>query len=63
MEDVESFCTTYGLTDKLEVMKKGALVAQSPADYDKITELDESDKVSLHREITRRCSKSVVSSA
>jgi hypothetical protein len=55
MDDVESFCATHNLTDKLDVMKKGALVAQSPGDFEKIPELDEGDKNSLRRETTRKC--------
>ncbi|KAE8446528.1 hypothetical protein EG329_011860 [Mollisiaceae sp. DMI_Dod_QoI] len=54
LASVASFCETYGLTDKLSVFEKGALVAQNPEGFDSIAELDDEDKRHLHREITHK---------
>lgn len=54
MVDVEHFAQENDLMDELELLKKGALVAQSPADFENIPELDEEDRLVLREEITRR---------
>jgi sugar porter (SP) family MFS transporter len=54
MEDVQQFATTNGLQDILPLLQKGALAAQSPAAIDSLTELDESDRDILRREVTHR---------
>lgn len=51
---VSAFCVEVGLQEHLSVFQKGALVAQSPSDFENISELDEDDKYHLRREITRR---------
>lgn len=43
LEEVEKFCRDYDLMDKLEIMKKGALVAQSPMKFHDIEELTDED--------------------
>lgn len=53
LEDVAAFCAAYGLSDKLEVFEKGAIVAQSVEDFENIPELNEDDKMHLRRETTR----------
>ncbi|KAG4435587.1 hypothetical protein IFR05_008933 [Cadophora sp. M221] len=52
--NVATFCEAYGLSEKLSVFQKGALVAQSPDDFDNIDELDAEDKRHLRREITHK---------
>lgn len=54
MRDVENYAREYNLTDILPLLKKGALVAQSPRDFENIPELDENDKQALRDEITYR---------
>ena len=54
--DVEQFTQTYGLTDELELFKRGALAAQSPGAYETITELSTDEKEALHIEQTKRWS-------
>ncbi|KUJ17644.1 uncharacterized protein LY89DRAFT_733479 [Mollisia scopiformis] len=54
LASVASFCETYGLTDKLSVFEKGALVAQIPENFESIEELTEDDKYHLRREITHK---------
>jgi hypothetical protein len=45
--DVDNFCREKGLEDKIDVFRKGALVAQRPSDFDDIAELDEADRAPL----------------
>lgn len=45
------------MMDVLDLLKKGALVAQDPPSFETIEELDEDDKVTLRREITHRWSQ------
>lgn len=54
MENVTTYATEYGLEDILPVLKKGALVAQSPSDIENISQLDNNDRQVLYEEQTRR---------
>lgn len=55
LADVESFHRTKGLPeDVLPLLRKGALVAQSPADFETIEGLDEDDRRVLREEVTHR---------
>jgi hypothetical protein len=54
LEDVESYAKEYDLTDILPLLKKGALAAQNPRDFESIPELDEEDRQQLRIEATRR---------
>ncbi|KAF2231111.1 hypothetical protein EV356DRAFT_490827 [Viridothelium virens] len=54
MQDVEQFCEQYGLTDHVEVMKKGALVSQRPYAIQEMDELTPDDKAVLLREHTHK---------
>ncbi|KAI7179967.1 MFS transporter [Hortaea werneckii] len=54
MADVESFAERHGMSEHLPLLRKGALVAQSPADFENITELDDADREALRTEITHR---------
>lgn len=49
-QDVEKFCRDYDLMDKLDLMKKGALVAQKPMHFREIEELSDEDIAILERE-------------
>lgn len=53
-QDVEQYAKDYNLIDIIPLLKKGALVAQSPADIDNIPELDAEDRRVLHEEVTHR---------
>jgi hypothetical protein len=50
LHEVERFCRDYDLTGNLEIMKKGALVAQSPLHFHEIEELSNEDIAILERE-------------
>jgi hypothetical protein len=56
MADVEEFARKYGFNPETEVplLRKGALVAQSPADFENMPELDDDDRNALRRDITHR---------
>lgn len=54
MADVEKFAERNDMLDTLDLLKKGALVAQNPADFENMPELDEEDRDCLREEITRR---------
>lgn len=52
---METFQRDKGLPeDILPLLRKGALVAQNPAGFEEIEDLDESDKAALRHEVTHR---------
>ncbi|KAM6514501.1 hypothetical protein FSOLCH5_008740 [Fusarium solani] len=55
LKDVAEFQRDRGLPDDtLPLLKKGALVAQSPADFEALEELDEEEKEALRQEVTHK---------
>ncbi|KAK8923256.1 Polyol transporter 5 [Metarhizium anisopliae] len=55
LEKVNRFHKDKGLPeDILPLLRKGALVAQNPVDFEAIEDLDESDKIALREETTHR---------
>jgi hypothetical protein len=54
LQDVENFANENNLQDILPLLKKGALVAQSPHAIEHIPELDESEREILRSEVTHR---------
>jgi hypothetical protein len=52
--DVEEYAHEHGLTENLDLLKKGALVAQNPTTFDEIEELDAADVEALRTENTNR---------
>ncbi|KAI7081587.1 MFS transporter [Hortaea werneckii] len=54
MADVELFAERHGMSEHIPLLRKGALVAQSPADFENIPELDNADRDALRTEITHR---------
>lgn len=54
MSDVEHFAHQHELTDALDLLKKGALVAQNPEGLEYIEELSSEDVRVLREETTRR---------
>lgn len=54
LQDVENFAHNKDLMHILPLLKKGALVAQSPRDFEDLPELDEPDKQALREETTRK---------
>lgn len=56
LHDVEEFAAEKGLTEHLDMLKKGALLAQAPADYRQITELDQEERDTITHEYTHKWS-------
>lgn len=54
MQDVEQYAQEQDLNDILPLLKKGALVAQNPQDFETMPELDDEDRQVLRDEITHR---------
>lgn len=53
MSDVEAFANQWGLQEHTALLKKGALVAQDPANYENL-DLSEDEKNALRIEVTRK---------
>ncbi|RMZ87663.1 hypothetical protein DV736_g5108, partial [Chaetothyriales sp. CBS 134916] len=54
LADVSAYAEEHGLTNIIPVLKKGALVAQSPDQFEHIPELDEDDRAVLRNEVLHR---------
>lgn len=54
MANVTAYATDYDLESILPLLKKGALVAQSPAGIEEISELNDDERRILYAEHTRR---------
>jgi len=54
LRDVELYATEHDLVDALPYLRKGALVAQNPAGFETIEELDEEDRAALRDEKAHR---------
>ena len=52
--DVQEFAEKNDLMDQIELLRKGALIAQNPADFENISELDDNDREAIRNEITHR---------
>ncbi|CAN9093128.1 unnamed protein product [Alternaria alternata] len=52
--NVHDFATEHQLTDVEPLLVKGALLAQSPALFEELEELDEADRTAVREEITHR---------
>jgi len=54
MNDVEVFCNEKGLTERVDLIKRGALVAQNPTGYEHIETLSEPEREALRFEAAHR---------
>ena len=54
LRQVEQFTREYGMEDLTPLFQKGALLAQSPKNFEAIPDLDETDKEFIRREVTRK---------
>ncbi|GLB43015.1 putative major facilitator superfamily, sugar transporter (TC 2.A.1.1) family protein [Lyophyllum shimeji] len=57
LAQVEEFAREQGMEDITPILKKGALLAQNPKDFENISELDEADKEVIRRETTHKWSQ------
>lgn len=55
--DVDEFCQKFGLTDKTELIKKGALISQAPSSALDLEELTPEEKEVLSREHSHKWSQ------
>ena len=54
MADVEDFAQANDLNDILDELKKGALVARDPSNFESMSELDAEEKAALTHEVTHK---------
>jgi hypothetical protein len=54
MNDVEVFCNEKGLTERVDLIKRGALVAQDPTAYEHVETLSEDEREALRFEAAHR---------
>ncbi|KAK5118188.1 hypothetical protein LTR85_008168 [Meristemomyces frigidus] len=54
MRDVEEFGDEYNLQEIVPLLKKGALVAQNPGEFENVEGLDESEKNALRDEVVHK---------
>ena len=54
LRDVDEFATKYDVQDLKPLLIKGALVAQAPSHIDRITELDDADRLVIVEEVTHK---------
>ena len=54
MSDVEQFCRDKDMVDSTDLMKRGALVAQDPANFEALEELHQDEKEALRFEAAHR---------
>lgn len=53
-EDVEAFTAQYGLQDITDLVKKGALVAQNPAEFENVSGLTDDERNVLRDEVVHK---------
>jgi hypothetical protein len=54
MHDVEVFCNERGLNERIDLIKRGALVAQNPTGYDHVESLSMEEREALRFEAAHR---------
>lgn len=54
MADVDAYAAKYQLSDIIPLLRKGALVAQNPAGFEELPELDDTERQKLRDEVLHR---------
>lgn len=54
LRDVDEFATKYGIEDALPLLRKGALIAKDPANFETVEGLTDDERDSIRREITHK---------
>lgn len=54
LRDVEEFAQEYSLTEIVPLLKKGALVAQNPGEFENVEGIEESEKEALRNEVVHK---------
>ncbi|KAK7566439.1 hypothetical protein IWX92DRAFT_83332 [Phyllosticta citricarpa] len=55
LSQVEDFAKEKDMVDKMDLLKRGALVAQNPSEFETIEGLSEDERSALLREVTHKC--------
>lgn len=54
MADVEAFAEEKGVTDIVDLLKRGALVAQDPSAFETLADLSSEERTALEEEVTHK---------
>ncbi|EGD94967.1 sugar transporter [Trichophyton tonsurans CBS 112818] len=54
LRDVDEFATKYGIEDALPLLRKGALIAKDPANFETVEGLTDDERDSIRREVTHK---------
>lgn len=54
LSDVDRFCEDYGLTEKLDLFKRAALLAADPTAFEERNDISEDEKMILREETTHK---------
>ena len=54
MADVEAFAKEKGMTDIIDLLKRGALVAQDPSTFETVEGLTPDERTALEEEVTHK---------
>lgn len=54
LRQVEEFAQDKGMVEQLDLLKKGALVAQHPARFEEVEGITEEEKTALTKEVTHK---------
>ncbi|KAM5449144.1 hypothetical protein MaudCBS49596_004969 [Microsporum audouinii] len=54
LSDVDEFATRYGMEDSLPLLRKGALIARDPANFETVEGLTEDERECIRREVTHK---------
>ncbi|KAG6916850.1 hypothetical protein DXG01_005149 [Tephrocybe rancida] len=63
LAQVDTFVQEQGMEEIATFLRKGALLAQNPKDFESMPELDEADKEVIRRETTRACPRALLGHA
>lgn len=55
LQNVEEFAQQHDLTHITDVLKRGALVAQDPANFDTVEGLQDDEREALRNEVVHKC--------
>ncbi|KAK2871782.1 hypothetical protein FQN49_002837 [Arthroderma sp. PD_2] len=54
LRDVDEFATKFGIEDSRPLLRKGALIARDPANFETVEGLTEDERESIRREVTHK---------
>lgn len=60
LQNARDFATEVGLEGEIDLIQRGALVAQNPTDYNNIEELSKEEKAALEHEVKHKWSHPII---